>query len=942
MKNHFLRRSVLTALTFSLLSSPFATLPTMPTSIAHVEAAAQTTTTIPTMQKQEARTFVVTGTIQTKVGTKKDWDPADMTTRMKPMGNDFYEYEADLPAGDYFYKISVNGSWAENYGLHGAFDGPNIQFSLPKAAHVVFYYNDKTHKVADSTSYNLEADKDLPRLKGLPSGEKVMRDDTLSHFYQTTAPVQKGEYHLSVQAPDGQTKAKLDAKVKQAGEATFSYDAAQSTLAMDDGSIDRSKLFHDTWDERYRAPFHAIQQGEPITFGLAVGAGQANDVELLLQKADIKAQGGDEYNPTFEGASVTKYKMTKVETKDGSDLWTVTLHPEAAGMYGYRFLVDNSVEYGDDAKVGHVGEPSTHEAKPFPLTVYTTGYHTPEWAKEAVVYQIFPDRFYNGDPSNDNARKYARGFQPIQHRKWNQLPANHAKTPDKDEDLWDCNDFFGGDLKGIEKKLDYLQDLGVTAIYLNPIMNAASNHRYDAVDYGTIDPMLGTMDDFRNLSKAMQKRGMRLIMDGVFNHIGDDSIYFDRYSKYPWVGGYEYWARIYDLMNKNPGMDEATAKQKARTELIAEGQKFSPYGWENWFEVKNEKGKDEMGEKYLYHDWQGYSSLVPFRDSDFPTDSGKGNTQLGEYLLYGKDAVLTKWFREGLSGWRLDVAKEVPPTFWRAVRTEIKNQKTPDGQEPLLLGEIWQDGTHFLTGDQLDSVMNYKLFFALGDLYLLKDDARAMEDELMSLRQNYPVEALYDLMNIIDSHDTVRAIYRLGGGEESVGRPTLSENVAQPTLKDFDYKLGKARLKLAEAFLMTYPGMPTIYYGDEVGLFGGADPDDRRPFPWNHEDKDLYNYYKTLVHLRTSHPQLYAHGDLQTLYANKGLYAFIRQGGDMSSITVMNRDAKTDLTFSVPLVDGTTLTDALQPTFKVTVKDGQLTIPLAENQARVLLTEGTK
>ena len=460
-----------------------------------------------------------------------------------------------------------------------------------------------------------------------------------------------------------------------------------------------------------------------------------------------------------------------------------------------------------------VGEVKLRGAKPYQLTVYTADYHTPDWAKEAVVYQIFPDRFFNGDKSNDKARQTARGTQPIQHRAWNALPANHSKSPDQDGDDWECNDFFGGDLAGITKKPDYLKDLGITAIYVNPIMNACSNHRYDAVDYGNLDPFLGDMNSFRTLVSEMSKRDMRLIMDGVFNHVGDDSIYFDRYGKYKWVGAYEYRSRVCDLVN-DKNMTEAAAKAEVTKQLLAEGQQFSPYHWENWFDIRNEKTRDDMGEKYAYHDWQGFSSPVAFHDEDYPgSENGKRSSDLGNYLLYDKDAVITHWFKEGLSGWRFDVAKEIPSGFWENVRAEVKKLRTVDGKEPLLLGEIRQDGSQFLTGDQFDSVMNYKLSFAVGDLFLMQGDAKAADEELKILRQNYPREALYDLMNIVDSHDTIRAVYKFGGGKEGV---------AQAALKDFDYQLGKARLKLATVFLMGYPGMPTIYYGDEAGVFGSA------------------------------------------------------------------------------------------------------------------------
>ena len=379
-------------------------------------------------------------------------------------------------------------------------------------------------------------------------------------------------------------------------------------------------------------------------------------------------------------------------------------------------------------------------------------------------------------------------------------------------------------------------------------------------------------------------------------------------------------------------MKEDQAKEEAKKQLIAEGQVFSPYHWENWFEIKNQKGRDEMGDKYLYHDWQGYSSLVPFRDADYPgSEAGTKTSDLGNYLLYDKDAVITKWFRDGLSGWRLDVAKEVPPGFWTNMREEVKTIRTKQGDEPLILGEIWQDGTQFLTGDAFDSVMNYKLSAALGDLFLNRGDAKAADDELTVLRQNYPKEALYDLMNIVDSHDTVRAIYKFGGGKD---------NVAQATRQDFDYALGKARLKLAATFLMGYPGMPTIYYGDEAGQYGSNDPDCRRTYPWGKEDQDLIAYYRSVIGVRNSHKALFAHGDVNTMKAEGDIYAFARTQGEEAAVVALNRGKAQQAALpAAQFADGTVFTDALQPEYSAAVADGVLLVDLAENQGRMMIRE---
>ena len=915
-----LKHSIGAALTLTLLAAPSALIagPTAFDSVAMVRV-------VEAAENSADRSFVVTGTVQTRAGAAKDWDPADKTTEMKDIGHGFYAYTVDLPAGPYFYKISVNGSWAENYGLNGNFDGANVQLTLDKSERVTIYYNDITHKISDSHSYKMLPDEELPVLGGdfaAVEGDKIMRDMLMDEFYQTSLDVKAGTYTAEIKQK-GKKTIKQQVTVRQDGKVSFYYDFAAKKLIVDDGSIHREKVVHDTWDTAYRVPFQPPKVGEAVKLSLRTQAGEVQKAQLIMNKAEITANGGDEYNPDYAAGKPAIYDMKKIATQDGSDIWSTSIVLDENGMYGYTFLLNDMLQYGDDARPGNTGAIVLRGAKPFQLTVSTEDYHTPDWAKEAIAYQIFPDRFYNGDKSNDNARTTARGYQPIQHRSWDELPANHSKTPAKDGDTQDCNDFFGGDLAGITAKLDYLKELGVTAIYVNPMMSGCSNHRYDTVDYSSIDPLLGNMEDFKKLVAEMDKRGMHLIMDGVFNHVGDDSIYFDRYGKYKWVGAYEFWSRVYDLMN-DKGMDEAAAKEEAKKQLTAEGQVFSPYHWENWFEIKNQKTKDEMGEKYAYHDWQGYSSLVPFSDKDFLD----GKSSLSDYLLYGNNAVITKWFQDGLSSWRLDVAKEIPAEFWKNVRQEVKKLKTTKGEEPMLLGEIWQDGTQFLTGDQFDSVMNYKLSFAVGDLFLNRGDAKAADDELKILQQNYPREALYDLMNIVDSHDTIRAIYKFGGGQESV---------PQASLADFDYELGKARLKLSAAFILGYPGMPTFFYGDEAGVYGSADPDCRRTYPWGKEDKDLIAYYKQVMGVRNVHKQLFAHGDVNTLKAEGDIFAYARTKGDEAAIVALNRGKAQQVVIPAAQFEGAVFVDALDDSFQATATNGKLIVDLGENQARMMI-----
>ena len=381
-------------------------------------------------------------------------------------------------------------------------------------------------------------------------------------------------------------------------------------------------------------------------------------------------------------------------------------------------------------------------------------------------------------------------------------------------------------------------------------------------------------------------------------------------------------------------LTEAQAKVEAKKQLEAEGQVFSPWHWENWFDIKNVKAKDEMGEKYAYHDWQSFSSLAPFRDKDFPgySASTPKHTDLGDYLLYGRDGekgVIMKWFDYGLSGWRLDVAKEVPPGFWADVRDEVKSIKTQSGDTPLLLGEIWQDGSQFFTGDSMDSVMNYKLSDTLMH-FVMGGKAQDSDDVLTQLRQNYPKQALYNLMNIVDSHDTARAIYTYGGGKDGVVQ-------AQKT--DFDYALGKARLKMAAVFELGYPGMPTIYYGDEAGQFGSKDPDCRRTFPWGKEDKELQKFYKKVIAVRNDNKNVFALGDLDTLTAKDNIYAYQRTAVDGSGkigVVALNNGKAQQVTIPVKAADGTVLKDQLSGA-KATVQGGKITLSIGQNQAMMLV-----
>ena len=530
---------------------------------------------------------------------------------------------------------------------------------------------------------------------------------------------------------------------------------------------------------------------------------------LIIGKADV-AKRKIRYS-----VADREYALTYLETKQLAgvgevDFWGVTLTLAEPGLYGYKFTVNDLKEYGDVAKAGGVGKAGFRGTEYFPLTVYDANFKTPDWMKKAIAYQIFPDRFFNGRQDNDTVKPHARGSEPYVLKKWTDLPA--APNLGNDTDTFWNNDFFGGDLEGIRQKLDYLQSLGVTVLYLNPIFTAPSNHKYDTTDYDHVDPAYGTEEEFSALTGELAKRGMYLILDGVFNHVGDDSIYFDRYGKYAWVGAYEYWSRVFDKMNTE-GLRTEDAKVKVEAELSAEGQKLSPYKWYNWFSMSNK----QVQERYDYQGWNGYDSL-PVIKEPAPNDvehpvvdhaSELNNREWVNYILYDENSVAKRWLKQGIAGWRLDVADEIDPAFWKAFCQEIKRISLRSGETPLILGETWQDAAHYFLGDQFDSVMNYGFGYAVLNSFLMNGDAAGAEAIFRSMRQNYPPEAFDTLMNLIGSHDTARAIYLLGGGED---KQLIAEKG-----KNFDYESGKRRLKLAVIFQMGYPGAPAMYYGDEAG-----------------------------------------------------------------------------------------------------------------------------
>ncbi len=462
------------------------------------------------------------------------------------------------------------------------------------------------------------------------------------------------------------------------------------------------------------------------------------------------------------------------------------------------------------------------------LTVYEEYGAAPDWFGRGVSYQIFPDRFCRSrvpDPAG------LVGDRTV-HENWQDTP---EFRPDERGEIRN-RDFFGGDLAGIISKLDYLKSLGVTTLYLNPIFEAASNHRYNTADYMAIDPMLGTAEDFRALCREAHARGMRVLLDGVFNHTGSASRYFNADGFYP--------------------------------ELGAAQSKDSPYY--NWYHFTHWPDS--------YDAWWGIKTLPAVEENQ---------ASYRDFIIRSEDSVVRHWLRCGADGWRLDVADELPDDFIAELRQAMDAEK-PDC---LLLGEVWEDGSNkiaydrrrkYLLGRETHGLMNYPFRTAALD-WLCGGDAAAFRESMEQLRENYPSPAFYSAMNFLSTHDTPRILTLLGG------EPTPADKAerAAAQLSPAGRELARRRLMLGALLLYTFPGSPTVYYGDEAGMEGYEDPLNRRTFPWGQEDEGLLRWYRRLGQLRGDRPSL-QQGDICYLYADGSGLALRRQWDGEVTTAAMN------------------------------------------------------
>jgi LPXTG-motif cell wall-anchored protein len=886
--------------------------------------------------KYSGREIVVPGTMQVNVGGS-NWDPASTQTRMTYIRNGIYTLTLkNIPAGSYEYKVAANGSWTENYGVGAAPGGANIDMDVPVNEDVTFWYNDDTHLIVDSTTYKWV----IVKLTGTGIPDNTFLTDTdLTGIYSAEVFLKKGDYKDFKLTVQGTEVSVGDLNVTSDRTVTISYDPNTDIVFNDLSAkkIDTSALYFNSKLSDYKLPYGAVPTGTNVVFNLKAAKGDLTNAYLILQTPNGTQKLPMSLNGSFS---------------DGSDKWTANYTPTNIEMDKYYFVVTNGSDvkaYGDyDGFFGPGAPNDLGKVGLYDMNVYDKNFKTPDWFKNAVVYQIFPDRFFNGDTSNDTAQKTSRGNTNYEfYNDWYSIPedptlefnADGTRNPNYTGTIGDgiwCNEIYGGDLIGIQKKLDYLQALGVNTLYLNPISQSVSSHRYDTTDYHNVDPILGSIDNYVSLANEAHKRGMHLILDGVFNHVSDDSVYFDRYGKYmakgkP-IGAYQYWSRVYDLMNLD-GMSQCDAEKQVTQTLTSEG--ITDFHYKDWFKIDNIKIPAVTGdaEHYSYEGWDGLDSLPVIQSLN---GSEYNVTTWDNEIIDGPNADSTYWLKQGADGWRLDAQNEVSDETWQHFRTAVKGESSNN----VIIGEIWTDASKYLLGNMDDSVMNYRfrdpvLSFVKGtaDDNTTKYSAVDAMNALETMREQYPKEAFDAMLNLVDSHDTQRVISAFDGYQKSVN--AVANNPTPQAL---------AKMYMIPLIQMTYPGAPCIYYGDEAGMPGADDPDNRRGMIWGKGNKDLVQWYAKLIAIRNSNTVLRT-GDISPICVpdsyKDDVLAYTRDDSTDHALIAINRrpEGINSITLDSPSIpDGTILTNALNPTEHYTVLNGKVTVNIPEQSGVILLS----
>ncbi len=566
-------------------------------------------------------------------------------------------------------------------------------------------------------------------------------------------------------------------------------------------------MFHHSQRPFFRSPQGAVPCGSPIQIRFF-----AKDAHKVI----LRTWDGEEKQISMDF--------------NGKYIYTATIEaPQHPMLFWYDFIVyhqDKITYYANNPEqLGGVGHGYSHQGPSFQVTVYDKNFATPDYLKKGIIYQIFPDRFYKHRLTNQKLIDASPvHYDSIIHEAWDEEPLLIKARRSNDNQ---AIDFFGGTLKGIEKKLPYLKELGVSIIYLNPIFEAHSNHRYDTADYKKVDPFLGTNEHFISLCEKGKKMGIHIILDGVFSHTGEDSVYFNRYGHFDSLGAYQ-------------------------------GEKSDYY---DWYEF------EKFPEKYT--SWWGIPTLPEVMDE---------NSDYQHFLFNQKTGVVPDWLGKGADGWRLDVVDELSMPFLQNLRKSVKRKR----KNAAIIGEVWENASNkvaygqirsYCLGDTMDSVMNYPLRDGIMAFLLYQSTAYDLARLIAHQQEVYPAPFFYALMNLIGSHDRSRIVNVLSGN--TFDDIPMEERKHQH-LSPEELALGKKRLVKAFQILCALPGAPTLYYGDEVGMEGAADPFSRGTFPWGKEDKTLHKEIKNLFEKRNISAALQT-GSLKVYALNQDTLRIVRQ-----------------------------------------------------------------
>ncbi|PYY18208.1 MAG: alpha-amylase, partial [Acidobacteria bacterium] len=859
----------------------------------------------------------IAGDLQSELGCGGDWDPSCGNTFLTYDANDdVWQRAFNLPAGNWNYKAALNGTWDVNYGLHAAPGGDNIPLNLAVARSVKFYFDNKTHWITDNVNSLIATVPGSYQSEIGCSGDwdpgclrSWLEDPAGTGRYSFTVTIPHGNYEAKVTINESwdsnygangiQNGANIPFVVQgSSAQVTFNYDPSSHMLTIIGGSpshdnnVEWDGLRHDSRDPLYRSPGGAVPAGSSVKIRFRTFH---NDVTgVSLRNYDVNAAAEKVVPMQIAASDVPCYQ-------DGlgshtCDFWEATIKSDVPNNFWYRFIVTDGTStayYADNTAAldGGLGAPTVGLVdNSYALMFYDPNFKSASWAKDAVIYQIFPDRFRNGRHNNDPQTGDLRYDDPVIALPWGTLPEGYCHnyadaatscpwrfaTPGRGNvEQPRGRDYFGGDLKGIDQEMDYLNWLGVNTLYLNPIFDSSSNHGYDTRDYAKINPYFGTQKDWENLAKHADQNGVRIVLDGVFNHLSSDSPFFDRYHHFVSSGACESASSQYRtwFTFRAPGLSEPHPCAST-----------TPGGTDTY-----------------YNGWSGFDSL-PVITKSLPA--------VQQYFLTAPNSITRSWLQQGASGWRLDVMGDgsFPNGYWENFR-KVTKQAKPDA---LIIGELWQKDTtllRFLRGDRADATMNYRLRDAvIGFLAPQNFDAKGFADSgrklspsefaarLESIREDYPDAAYYSMMNLLDSHDTARLLWVLTPGSDT--RADKEMNVANVTE-------GKHRVELASLIQFGLPGAPTIYYGDEAGMNGADDPDTRRTYPWEDlgsaPDPGLRDHYRLLIGVRRSNPVLRA-GDFHMLLADDAndVVAFGRKTGKQAAIVIVNRGQQRQ-TVNVPV-----------------------------------------